>query len=192
MQKLVLFVQGAGEAAHDEWDIKLVRSLERELGRGYAIRYPRMPNEAEPEYGAWRAALNKELTQLEAGDLVVGHSVGAAMLLHVLAERARRVPLSAVLLIATPFIGEDGWRSEGINPLDDRDKRALAKLPLFLYHGTADEIVPCSHLTLYAKAIPGVRTRRLAGRDHQLNNDLSPLARDILGLGAVGARSSVR
>ena len=43
----VLFVQGAGEGVHDDWDRKLVESLRRELGPHYDVRYPRMPNEAD-------------------------------------------------------------------------------------------------------------------------------------------------
>ena len=39
---------GAGEDVHDKWDNKLVESLRRELGRGYEVRYPIMPNEADP------------------------------------------------------------------------------------------------------------------------------------------------
>jgi len=192
MQKQVLFIQGAGESAHDAWDEKLVRSLERELGRGYAVRYPHMPNEAEPSYAAWRSVLLEELGRLKAGALVVGHSVGATMLLHVLAERSPKVALGAVLLIAAPFIGEGGWPSDEIEPLDQRGTRALAKLPLFLYHGTSDETVPWSHLMLYAKAIPGVKTRRLAGRDHQLNNDLGALVRDIQALSTASEKSQTR
>jgi predicted alpha/beta hydrolase family esterase len=192
MQKQVLFIQGAGEFAHDAWDSKLVRSLERELGRGYTIRYPRMPNEAEPKYAAWRPVLLEELAQLDPGAVVVGHSLGATMLLRVLAERSTKVSLSAVLLIAMPFIGAGGWPADEIKPLDERGIRTLARLPLFLYHGTADETVPCSHLALYARAIPGVKTRRLAGRDHQLNNDLGALARDIAPPTASSAGSHAR
>ena len=48
MTMQVLFVQGAGGSVHDAWDDKLVASLERELGDGHAIIYPRMPNEADP------------------------------------------------------------------------------------------------------------------------------------------------
>ena len=44
----VLFVQGAGEDVHDQWDNQLVDSLQGELGPTYEIRYPVMPNEADP------------------------------------------------------------------------------------------------------------------------------------------------
>jgi hypothetical protein len=33
--------------------------------------------------------------------------------------------------------------------------------------------------SFYAAAIPGAHVRRLPGRDHQLNNDLAEVARDI-------------
>lgn len=41
MTKRVLFVQGGGEGVHDQWDDKLVESLERELGEGYVVAIPR-------------------------------------------------------------------------------------------------------------------------------------------------------
>jgi hypothetical protein len=52
MSTQVLFIQGGGAGVHDDWDNKLVASLERELGNGYEIRYPRMPAEADPSYAA--------------------------------------------------------------------------------------------------------------------------------------------
>ena len=48
MTTQILFVQGGGEGVHDQWDKKLVDSLGSELGRDYEIRYPLMPNEADP------------------------------------------------------------------------------------------------------------------------------------------------
>ena len=43
----ILFIQGGGAGAHDEWDDKLVESLRQELGGGYEVRYPRMPDEGD-------------------------------------------------------------------------------------------------------------------------------------------------
>jgi hypothetical protein len=47
------------------------------------------------------------------------------------------------------------------------------------YHGSDDETAPVAHLALYERAIPGAKTRRLPGRDHQFDNDLSEVAADI-------------
>jgi hypothetical protein len=38
------------------------------------------------------------------------------------------------------------------------------------------------HVDLYAKAIPQAVTRRLEGRNHQLNDDLGDVASDIRSL----------
>ena len=65
--KDVLFVQGAGEGVHADWDSHLVESLRRELGPGYHVRYPRMPAEADPTMASWRPVLEEELASLRPG-----------------------------------------------------------------------------------------------------------------------------
>jgi hypothetical protein len=44
--------------------------------------------------------------------------------------------------------------------------------------------VPFAHLGLFAKAIPRAAAHPLEGRDHQLNNNISEIARDIERLNA--------
>jgi predicted alpha/beta hydrolase family esterase len=177
--KDVLFVQGAGADVHEEWDIKLVESLRRELGPRYHVRYPRMPNEADPTFATWRPALERELASLPKEAVVVGHSVGGTMLLNVLVESAHAAALAAIVLIAAPFIGKRGWPSDEIPSRTDLAQRLPAAVPIFLYHGEEDDDVPVSHLELYAESMPHAHLRRLTGRDHQLNNDLSEVANDI-------------
>lgn len=178
----VLFVQGAGAGVHETWDIHLAESLRRELGPLYAVHYPRMPDEADPRMEAWRPVLERELAALHPGAIAVGHSAGGTMLIHTLAATPLTVRLGAVALIAAPFIGEGGWASEEIAPRPDLADRLPDGAPVFLYHGEADAEVPVAHVERYAAAIPGARVRRLAGRDHQLNNDMSEVARDIRAL----------
>jgi hypothetical protein len=51
INKVVLFVHGGGEGAHEE-DEKLAASLRDALGGAYEVRSPKMPNEGSPEVGA--------------------------------------------------------------------------------------------------------------------------------------------
>jgi predicted alpha/beta hydrolase family esterase len=189
----LLFVQGGGEGTHDEWDDKLVASLRRELelelelggSTKYEIRYPRMPDEDNPKYETWRRALEDELSRLLKDDdaaVLVGHSIGATILLHALAEGAagqRERAIAGIFLLATPYVGEGGWPSEEVKERTDWALRLPKDVPIFFYHGTDDETAPVEHLALYAKAIPQAKTRILKNRDHQLNNDLSEVAADI-------------
>jgi pimeloyl-ACP methyl ester carboxylesterase len=174
----ILFVQGGGAGAHDEWDEKLVQSLRGELGRGYEVRYPRMPDEGDPSYARWSAAIRRELADLDEGAVVVGHSVGGTILINALAERPPR-GVRAIVLIAAPFVGEGGWPSIEFGPRDDLGARLPPGVRVHVFHGLEDETAPPSHADLYGLAIPQAHVLKLPGRDHQLNNNLSEVAEAI-------------
>jgi predicted alpha/beta hydrolase family esterase len=182
MARQVLFIQGAGEGVHDRWDSKLVSSLGRELSESHAVRYPRMPGEDDPDYAAWKAALLSEFSSLEDGAILVGHSFGGTVLIQALAEQPPKSRLGGLFLIAAPFFGEGGWPSDGIGDCGEFSGRLPPNGPIYLYHGAADTDVPIAHVHLYAKALPHAVVRTLDGRDHQLDNDLSDVARDIRSL----------
>lgn len=88
----------------------------------------------------------------------------------------------ALALIAPPFIGRGGWPSEEIADCAGLAGRLPAGMPVFLHHGSEDRTVPLAHAGLYAKVFPQAVVRVLRGRDHQLDNDLGELARDIVSL----------
>ena len=179
MTKQVLFIQGGGAGVHDEWDDKLVASLAEGLGPGYDIRYPRMPNEADPAYAAWRAALEREIATLNDDAILVAHSVGGTILINALAERAPAKKIAGMFLISTPFVGPGGWPSDDIEPSRDLGARLPKAMPIYFYHGSADVTAPCAHVDLYKKAVPQAQVRKLEGRDHQLDDDLAEVAADI-------------
>jgi hypothetical protein len=52
-------------------------------------------------------------------------------------------------------------------------------VPVHVFHGLQDQTAPPSHADLYAHAIPQAQLHWLPGRDHQLGNDLSEVARTI-------------
>lgn len=181
--KQVLFLQGGGKDTHDAWDNKLVASLTKELGPGYTIRYPRMPNESEPDAPAWKAAIARELRTLMDNVILVGHSLGAAILIDYLADGKLERRVAGVFLIAPPFIGDGGWASEELRPTKELVAKLPKGAPLYLYQGRQDEIVPFSHVGMFEKALPRAIIRRLEGRNHQLDDNLSEVAHDIRLLG---------
>ena len=179
----ILFVQGGGAGAHDEWDSKLAESLSGELGDEYEVRYPRMPDEGDPHYARWSAVIWRKMTALDDGAVVAGHSIGAAILLGVLAAQPPEKELGAIVLIAAAFVGEGGWLSEEFELAGDLGARLPPGVPVHVFHGLRDETVPPSHAGLYARAIPQAQLHHLPGRDHQLNNDLSEVAEAIRAIG---------
>jgi predicted alpha/beta hydrolase family esterase len=175
----VLFVQGGGRDAHDAWDNKLVASLQRALGPGYTVRYPRMPDESDPHAAAGKKTIARALGALNDGVFLVGHSIGAAILIDFLADATTNRKLAGVFLVSTPFIGDGGWPSEELRSTKEAAAILGDGAPLYVYRGSDDETVPVSHLKLLAAAFPQATIRRLDGRDHQLNEDLSEVAHDI-------------
>ncbi len=179
MTTQVLFIQGAGAGTYDDWDSKLVDSLRHELGSDYEVRYPRMPDEGDPDFGRWVAALEEELGKLDEGAVLVGHSFGGTVIALGLSRGPPAQRLAGVFLIAPPFFGEGGWDSEEVTFGPDLGGRLPSTTPVRLYQGDQDTDVPPAHLNLYARAIPQAMARKLAARDHQLNDDLSEVAADI-------------
>jgi hypothetical protein len=175
----ILFIQGGGAGVHEEWDDKLAGSLRRELGSGYKVRYPRMPEEGDPSYARWSAAIRREMAALADGAVVAGHSVGATVLVHALAEQPPQKRLGAIVLIAAPFVGEGGWPTSEFEPASDLGAKLPPGVPVHVFHGLQDRTAPPSHAGLYARAIPQAQVHPLPGRDHQLNNDLSEVAEAI-------------
>jgi uncharacterized protein len=180
MSKQVLFIQGAGsEGAYDE-DAGLAASLRDKLGADYVVRYPRMPNEAEPEYEVWKNAIAGELAAMGSGAILVGHSIGASVIIRAVVDGGVGPSLGGVFLLAAPFWYEhDFWRWDEVRLPADAAERIPDGLPVFLYHGRQDEFVPFSHAKMYARALPHATLRPLDGRNHQLGDDLTEVAHDI-------------
>jgi pimeloyl-ACP methyl ester carboxylesterase len=182
MTAQILFVQGGGEGAHDEWDDKLVDSLTRELRDGFEIRYPRMPREDDPSLERWGPAIRREMAALDDGAIVVGHSVGGTLLVRALAEQPPEQRLGAIVLLAAPFVGDGGWPGDGLAMPSDLGDRLPDGVPVHLFHGLDDDTAPVAHADLYARLVPGATVHRLPGRDHQLGNDLAEVADVIRAL----------
>jgi predicted alpha/beta hydrolase family esterase len=141
-----------------------------------------MPNEANPDYEVWKGHILEELARMGEGAVLVGHSIGASVAIKLVADGALPRFVAGVFLASTPFWHDhEVWRWKEVELPSDAAARLPRGVPLFLYHGREDEVVPSSHVDMYAKVLPGAVVRRLSGRDHQLNNDLTEVAGDIRG-----------
>ena len=176
----ILFIQGGGEGAY-EIDRELVVTLQQALGETYKIIYPQMPDETNPDYESWKDTIDNELRKIAGSVILIGHSIGSFLLLKYLLNNTIDKDLIGLFFISTPFVGARGWQYEGmaINPAL---YSTSLPAPVFFYHGTDDEMVPFAHLSLYEKKFPYATFRKIAGRGHQLNNDLSEVVDDIRGL----------
>lgn len=181
MKKHILFLQGgAGEDDHAA-DAKLVASLQKALGDNYELHYPLLPEEPLPDFGRMKQ-IDAALASMQGEVIVVAHSLGASMLLKYLSETDTDKPIAGIFLIATPFWeGDEDWK-QGLKLKEDFAGRLPQDIPIFLYHTKNDEEVPFEHLGRYSKQLPKATVREIPHGGHQLNDDLSMVAKDIKAL----------
>jgi serine hydrolase len=181
MRYHVLFIQGGGGDEDYQADAKLVASLQEVLGSAYTVHYPLLPNESSPDFGR-RKQIAKEIS-LDKGEIIlVGHSLGASMLLKYLSENEVKKKVAGIFLISTPFwSGQEDWK-QGLKLHEDFPDKLPKNVPIFLYHCRDDEEVPFAHLSIYAQKLPQAIVREIGSGGHQLNNNLSLVANDIKSL----------
>jgi uncharacterized protein len=171
---------GSGGQGAYEADALLAASLQKELGPAREVRYPVMPLDEDAGYPDWKAQIAAELAGREGALSLVGHSVGGSILLKFLSEEQVPARIAGLFLIAAPYFGADeNWNYEELTLPADFPERLPGTARIFLYHSRDDEVVPFSHLALYAERLPRAVVREFDGRGHQFRNDLAEVASDI-------------
>jgi len=178
MEKQVIFFHGGGSKGDYVADEKLVASLQLELGPDYSIHYPFLQDNGSPDLGR-RGQISHEISESSDSVILVGHSLGASMLLACLSEIEIKKKIEGVFLIATPFWqGTEDW-VEAFKLQPDFAKKINADIPLFFYHNRDDEEVPFDHLGTYKQQLPWASYREESVGGHQFDNDLKIVADDI-------------
>ncbi|SDN09647.1 alpha/beta hydrolase [Kriegella aquimaris] len=165
---------GAGQGSSE-----LVRYLKNELGNEFEIFYPIIDAPEAPTYQMWKNIFTKEFKKANQPTILIGHSLGASMLLKFISEEKPNVLISALYLVATPLWGKNGWDVDEF-VLKDKFENELKQVnKIFLYHCKDDTIVPFKHLNFYKKTLPDATVRVLNGTDHAFANGLPELVDDI-------------
>jgi predicted alpha/beta hydrolase family esterase len=180
-KKRLIFFQGGGGQEDYDADAKLVASLNLKLGSSYLIHYPYLAEEKSPDFGR-RKQIGREISESDEEVILVGHSLGASMLLVYLSEIEFQKKITGIFLIATPYwSGDEDW-VEPFKLRPDFAKKLDKKTPLFFYHCRDDEEVPFAHLAIYKQELPWASFREISVGGHQLDNDLTIVANDIKSL----------
>jgi predicted alpha/beta hydrolase family esterase len=176
MPQTVLVIHGAGEPRRRGGKVYWEAMLGKDLRPDYRVRAPRMPQPTNPQYRTWARRIATLIADAP-NPVLVGHSLGASVLLKYLVDAAPQPPLAGLYLIATPFWGLDF--PEFALP-SDFEARLRDVSPLFLYHSKDDPEVPFEHVERYSRALPQAIVRAMDGRGHEFNQPGFPeLVADI-------------
>lgn len=182
MLRQIIFIQGGGGKADYDLDALLVDSLQDNLGKDYEIRYPLLSDDdSSPDFGRL-TQIDKEVSSLNSPIILIGHSLGASMLLKYISEKEIKNDVIGVFLLATPFWeGDEDWK-QGLILKENFIESLPKSTPMFFYHSKDDNEIPFSHIYEYQKRIKQASYREIEKGGHQLNNDLSIVAKDIKDL----------
>lgn len=181
MYNHILFIQGGGDGGY-EADKALVASLQKALGKGYDINYPEIYSDESMSDFGWTQQIAEIISEIKSEIILVGHSFGASMILKYLSECSVTKKIPGVFLVATPFWdGNEDWQ-KGLRLQEDFDDRLPDQVPIFFYHCQDDEEIPFSHLEHYKQKLTRATFREIKSGGHQLNNDLTLVAKDIKSL----------
>lgn len=158
-------------------------TLQQQLGAGYDVIAPAMPNKGNAKYAEWKLWFEKFVPLLDAEIVLVGHSLGGTFLAKYLAENDLPRTVLGTLLVAPVYDGEASDES-----LADFDlPPSLAKVAqqsgkLFLYHSSDDPVVPVSNAAQFRAALPTATYRAFADRGHFNQEAFPEIVEDIRSL----------
>jgi predicted alpha/beta hydrolase family esterase len=178
MNKQVLFIQGGGEGGYAA-DLPMVNSLRNNLGSAYNVEYPELESDESASDFGWIQQISEKVSDIAADLIIVGHSLGASMILKFLSEHPITSKIKAVFLVSTPFwSGNEDWKA-GLKLKTGFADKLPQKLPIFFYHCRDDQEVPFDHLDIYKKNMSQATFREIKSGGHLLGNDLRVVAKDI-------------
>jgi uncharacterized protein len=181
MKKQVLFVHSGGAQGWKQGSSYLLNYLKTMLGGDYHVVSPQMPEPEHPEYHLWEKELDRDFAMLHHDAILVGHSLGGSVLLKYLSEHPLELPISGLFIVAAPYWGLSHWEVDEYRLTTDFHKNLPPINNLVLYHSRNDEVVPFSHLGMYASKLPWATVRETHGY-HLFQHGLPELIADIKAL----------
>lgn len=155
-------------------------SLGKDLGRGFEVILPKMPNPNNAKYAEWKIWWEKIIPYLEKQVVLIGHSLGGIFLTKYLSENKFPKNILAVFLIAAPY--DDKGEEDSL--ADFKLKKDLSLIQeqsgkVFFYHSEDDGVVRFSDLGKYKKALPQAICREFKNKGHFNQAKFPELVREI-------------
>ncbi len=154
-------------------------SLQQNLGEGYEVYLPKMPNSSNAVYKEWCIWFEKYLALLDDGVIFVGHSLGAVFLAKYLSEHTVMKNIKATLLVAPPFgrdLGEPLPQFSIITPLIKFQEQGGK---IVIYHSKDDPVVDFAELAHYQEQLLTAEVKVFEDRGHFNMGNFPEIVKDI-------------
>lgn len=183
MKKQILFAHSGGaQGGSGKGSFDFVEWLRKELGEAFEIHCPLIENPEEPTYEMWQSMFNGAFAELETNDsgcILIGHSLGASVLLKYLSEQRPDIKIDGLFLVATPYWGEENWDVDEFK-LENMFVQNLPEIPaIHLFQSKNDPFVPYGHMQVYKSKLPQAVPHTIDGDSHAFADGLPKLVEVI-------------
>ncbi len=152
-----------GSLKKQNWQV----NLQADLGNGYEVITPKMPNKNNAHYLEWQIWLEKIIPLLDPMVTLVGSSLGGIFLVKYLAENKFPKQIDSLHLVAAPFDdeGSDYTLGDFALPSDLTSAAEQAK-QVIIYQSTDDPVALPLNATKYQQAFPTAILKMFSDRQH--------------------------
>jgi predicted alpha/beta hydrolase family esterase len=158
------------------------RGLAEELGEGYEVFNPQMPNVENAKYIEWKIWFEKFIPYFSDGIIFVGHSLGGIFLSKYLSENELPIRIGATFLVAAPYNTATNHPRADFNIIGPLTKFSQQSPEIFIYQSKDDEIVPFSNFEHYQQELPKAHIRVFETNGHFSQEKFPEIVADILEL----------
>jgi predicted alpha/beta hydrolase family esterase len=153
--------------------------LQDNLGDGFEVFLPKMPNSQNAVYKEWCVWFEKFLPLLNDGVILVGHSLGAVFLAKYLSEHTVTKKIKATLLVAPPFGRDLGEPLPQFSITESLTKFEAQGGKIVIFHSKDDPVVGFAELAHYQGQLPTVDVRVFEDRGHFNMEDFPEMVEEI-------------
>ena len=168
------------------------KALSKELGPGYDVLLPRMPNGENAKYSEWKIWFERMIPVLDDEIICIGHSLGGLFFIKYLSENTYPKKIQALLFVAAPHDGREKKHvvSHNFTIGDDLGGVARQAGNMFFFHSTDDTVVLFSDFELYKTKLPMAHFVPFTDRGHFSLNTFPEIV-EIIKKVATEARTDI-
>ncbi len=168
---------------------KWTSSFSDNLGDGYEVFMPTMPNKQNAQYKEWKIWFERYFEYLTDGAILIGCSLGGYFLVKYLSENKLPFTAKSLIVMAAPFANFHNSalsreRGGDFEPKPDNLHNIYQSVEqISLLHSKDDFVVPYEHALKYKEALPEAELITFADKNHFLVEELPELIDIIHTLG---------
>jgi predicted alpha/beta hydrolase family esterase len=164
---------------------KWTSTLQEDLGDGYEVIMPPMPNKQNAKYEEWKIWFERHFDFLTDGAILMGCSLGAMFLAKYFSEGNTPFVPKAIILMAgayaLPGFPDTDCKDflvapESVHPMLNKAGQVV------IVHSTDDPVVPYEHGAALSQALPEAQLMTFEDKNHFLVEEFPELVQKIQNL----------